>query len=164
MHRFTNRGTVATMNHATLYLKDGSSVLDVWPRNFHCLPSIGELIPIESSECGILRGYKPHARVTVIEPEPGSRSRIYLEAEIRSASARRTVVFLNETHVPRYWRRAVEAYLRIHLELPIFCWIRSHQPHPVIRVLATPTFTEDQLRQLRGQVCSVMDATEAAVR
>ncbi len=151
------------MIHATVYLKDGSSLLDVWPRNFHRLPSIGEFLPIESPECGLLRGYKSRARVIMIDPEPGDRSRIYLEAEIRAESATRTVVFLNESHIPRYWRRAVEGHLRRQLELPIFGWSRSGHPQAVIRVMAAPAFTQAQLRELRAGVAKIMAATEAAV-
>lgn len=149
------------MKCTTLYLKDGKTQLDTWPENFDHLPTIGDFLSIENSNSEFLNGYKKLAMVSMIEFDSGSRTRIYLEAELLAEKPNRTVVLLNENYIPESSRLAVESHLRHRLELPIFEWTRSYKPRPVIAIHATPAITKVQVRNLSEEIRQTLVDTGA---
>lgn len=147
------------MNHCTIYLNDGKNLLDLWPRDFDRLPSIGDFVTIECGDACFLSGFKKLAMVTRIEHDPGNRSRIYLNAEPAVSPARRMVVLLNENYVPAASRREVEQHLRKTLGLPIFKWTRSETTRPVLDIQSKRTIPRDQIRSLCTEVRQIMEET-----
>lgn len=150
------------MKHTTIYLMDGKTLLDTWPRSFERIPTIGEVVAIACPDSGFLCGYKEQARITMIELDPGNRTRIYLEAEPLSSAFHNTVVLLNEDYIPKSMRRTVEIRLRERLDMPIFEWTRSHKPRPVIEIHTSPAATPDQIRVLCEDIRQLMDGAGTA--
>jgi hypothetical protein len=145
------------MNHCTVYLSDGKSILDLWPRNFDHMPTIGDFVTIDCEGERFLKGFRKLAMVTRIERDAGSRTRIYLEAEPMNPPARRMVILLNENYVPAASRHEVERHLRKTLDLPIFEWTRSEATRPVLEIHSTLPVPGDRIRSLCSEVRQIME-------
>jgi len=142
-----------------LQLNDGKTVIDCWSHPLDVVPTIGETVAIPSIGGRAPAGYQEKAAVFRIEHDIATGViTIILDAKPVSAKPIRNVVFLNEDYIPANLRREAEVFLRSRIDLPVFEWIRSTEPSPIVRLHGPAQVSHADLSKLQAGVRGIVDA------
>jgi len=148
-----------TTHRIHLQLNDGKTVIDRWSHSLAAIPTIGEVIGIPSAGGRTPAGYQQNAAVFRIEHDLASGDvTVMLEASPVSAKPIRNVVFLNSDYIPEEVHRDAEEYLRSRIELPVFEWINSTEPSPIVRLHGPARVSTADLAKLQAGVRKIVDA------
>lgn len=150
--------TMNTTHHIHLQLNDGKTVIDHWSHSVATVPTIGETIGITAAGGQTPSGYQQEATVFRIEHDLASGDvTVMLEASPVSAKPIRNVVFLNEDYIPAELHRLVEEYLRSRIELPVFEWMPSTEPSPIVRLHGPGRVSPADVAKLQAGVRKIVD-------
>ena len=142
-----------------LQLNDGKTVIDCWSHPLAAIPTIGEVVDINAVGGLTPQGSRPEATVFRIDRSLASGGMtVILDAVPIAAKPIRNVVFLNEDYIPADLRREAEVFLRSRIELPVFEWIRSTEPSPIVRLHGPAQVSHADLAKLQAGVRGIVDA------
>lgn len=145
--------------HIHLQLNDGKTVIDRWSHSVATVPTIGETVGISSVGGHTPAGYQQDAAVFRIEHDIATGEvTVMLDASPVSAKPIRNVVFLNSDYIPEKVHRDAEEYLRTRIELPVFEWIASTEPAPIVRLHGPAHVSHADLAKLQAGVRKIVDS------
>jgi hypothetical protein len=144
-------------SNVIIRLQDGKSLLAEWTHDFDSLPTIGDRLHIEDISGEIPSGYRDSAFVSVIERDlANGRVTLVLEAAPVAAKEKRNVVFLNANYIPDALHREIENFIRNHVDLPVFEWVRSQQPSPIVELHGPTAISRPALGQLQAKIRNLL--------
>ncbi len=144
-------------NHknTTVQLNDGKSVLHTWSQDFNKLPTVGDILEINTQENQVPAGYRNEAKVLLIETH-GTGTKLVLEATPLAKQANRPVLVMNKNYVPKRLRVEAETFLRERFDIPTFDWINSDLPQPIIDVHMESKPPIKELRKITDELRALL--------
>jgi hypothetical protein len=138
-------------------LQDGKSLLAEWTHRFDTLPTIGERIHIEDISGEPQHGYKDSAMVFRVDQDlRNHRVTLVLDAVPDSEKRGRNVVHLNANYVPEAKRQTIEEFVRKHIDMPVFEWVYSQEPAPIVELHGPTTVSRAAIGQLQAKIRNVV--------
>lgn len=150
------------MNHNSssdiiIRLQDGKSLLNEWSHHFDTLPTIGERLHVEDVSGEVPSGYRDSAMVSRVERDLNTgRITLVLDAVPVSEKENRNVVFLNANYIPAEQHREIEDFVRNHVDLPVFEWVDSRQPAPIVELHGPTAISRPALGQLQAKIRNLL--------
>ncbi|HVJ45168.1 MAG TPA: hypothetical protein VM511_02205 [Luteolibacter sp.] len=150
------------MNHnsssdVAIRLQDGKSLLSEWSHHFDTLPTIGERLHIEDVSGDVLSGYRDSAMVSRVERDlKTGLVTLVLDAVPVSEKENRNVVFLNSNYIPAEQHQEIEGFVRNHVDLPVFEWVDSQQPAPIVEFHGPTAISRPALGQLQAKIRNLL--------
>ncbi len=146
------------MNHNSsadviIRLQDGKSLLSEWSHRFDTLPTIGEKLHIEDVSGEVPSGYRDSAPVSRVERDlRNNQLTLVLDAVPVTEKKLRNVVFLNANYIPAEQHQEIEDFVRNHVDLPIFEWVESQQPAPIVELHGPTAISRPAIGQLQAKI------------
>ncbi len=139
-------------------------MLDTWKQDLVKLPTIGEIVEVDTTRSAQLDGYQDKAAVSRIDLFPDGREAvIFLDAVPRKAAAPRTLVILNANYIPKSLHRQVEKHLRSRLDLPVFEWQACNDPRPVIGIHSPSSEIRESTDRYNSEVRELLSSASGLV-
>lgn len=139
-------------------LQDGKSLLAEWSHHFDTIPTIGDRLHIEDVSGELQPGYRDSATVFRIDQNLRTRQlTLVLEAIPAAEQKGRNVVYLNANYIPEARHQEIEKFVRNHVDLPVFEWVYSQQPSPIVELHGPTTISRAAIGQLQAKIRRVLD-------